>query len=614
MSTLLKTVGSRITTVVISLIIFAAIIGGVALWAVNNYQRDANDLFVRATQTILAHEANLKIYRMVRAEKDYALTGLEQYKTEHGQLRAEIEKDVEDALGTARTEEQRDLLNTLKEKVVSYDEGFAQIVTAYESGDIEKARELTQTSSNVLALAMDEAIRKVVEGNIAEINTANESAVSSSRTAQLAEIIVLVVAILAGLILSIWLVRSTNLTLQSAINRLVVAADTVFDFTKKLTIQQEGLTSIVGQVAQGSAGQSQLVEENTKTMSELRGSLFDTAENAKSAANQTASTSELASKGTDAGKEAANRLQTIDDIVKKNTEVVKDVDLKVDEATGIVTTIRDVADQINLLALNAAIEAARAGEAGRGFAVVADEIRKLAETTTQNVNQVGGVVKTVKESAAAAVTNLTQGTEQVSESTKIVNNALAILDQITAAAQEIAARAQEISTANAEQTTSAEQLSAALESVASSAEQNTSGAQQATASVKIVADLIQKTVKQSQDLTQLSKELQNLVGTAKTTEELVVKKTEYEEQEESTDDIEEEKKELTKTQEEIAKQRKELEKEKRELKRRAEEKAEEKSEEAVVPGVQPATKRKPRKKIAKFNPPTEKPEENEEEM
>jgi methyl-accepting chemotaxis protein len=80
-------------------------------------------------------------------------------------------------------------------------------------------------------------------------------------------------------------------------------------------------------------------------------------------------------------------------IAIKNAKAVENINVLAD-------SILAITGQTNLLALNAAIEAARAGEAGRGFAVVADEIRKLAEESKKNANQIqsvtGGIVEAVQ--------------------------------------------------------------------------------------------------------------------------------------------------------------------------------------------------------------------------
>jgi methyl-accepting chemotaxis protein len=89
------------------------------------------------------------------------------------------------------------------------------------------------------------------------------------------------------------------------------------------------------------------------------------------------------------------------------------LDARTREVSGIVDTVKTLADQSNLLAVNAAIEAVRSGEHGKGFGVVAREVRNLADQSIQATLRIREVLDSVSENMREAAKVSEQGEERV---------------------------------------------------------------------------------------------------------------------------------------------------------------------------------------------------------
>jgi methyl-accepting chemotaxis protein len=191
-------------------------------------------------------------------------------------------------------------------------------------------------------------------------------------------------------------------------------------------------------------------------------------------------------------------MKTIAERVKSAAQSVDSLGGRSEQIGEIVGTIEDIADQTNLLALNAAIEAARAGEQGRGFAVVADEVRALAERTAKATREIGGMIKTIQAETKGAVAAMEEGVQEVEKGTRETAKSGQALQAILELISAVTEQANQIATAAEEQTATTGEISSNMMGITDIVQRSAAGASQtATAASR---------------LSQLSLELQQIVG------------------------------------------------------------------------------------------------------
>jgi methyl-accepting chemotaxis protein len=444
-----------------------------------------------ARMSTLADDARAWSLQLRRFEKDQLLNlGSAEKEAEYARDWDEASKGLRDDLdkmeplagGTDRA-----VIETARRELDAYAAGFAEVRARIRAGAIASPQEGNaamgaykdpiRNMSNALD-QLSEAHERNMEGQSEVI----AQATSSAGTTQLA---ILAAAVVAGVLVSVFITRSITRRLQAAVgvaDRIasgdlrddvtVSGSDEVGKLLAAMRVMVERLAQVIGEVRGGAAALTEASSQISNTAQSLsRG----TGEQAASVEETTSSLEEMSASITQNAESARHTESIAKDAARSAEESGRSVHGTVEAMKSIAertSIIEEIAYQTNLLALNAAIEAARAGDHGKGFAVVATEVRKLAERAQRSAKEIGELagssLQVAEESGrlivelvpairktADLVQEVSAASQEQSGGVAQVSKAMGTVDQVT---QRNAAGAEELSSTAEEMATQAEAL------------------------------------------------------------------------------------------------------------------------------------------------------------
>ncbi|MBK7104836.1 MAG: methyl-accepting chemotaxis protein [Ignavibacteriae bacterium] len=258
------------------------------------------------------------------------------------------------------------------------------------------------------------------------------------------------------------------------------------------------ISSSTEEMAAGAEEQSSQTTEVATAMEEMAATISETTRNVVKTNEAAKESKSLATNGQSVIETTILGMQNIEKVVKQASNIILQLGSSSEQIGQIVQVINDIADQTNLLALNAAIEAARAGEHGRGFAVVADEVRKLAERTTVATKEIAEMVNKIQTDSNNAVDAIKMGNDEVAKGMSEVVKAGESMREIVNSSDKVLEISSQVAVTSEEQSTTVEQISRSLESINSVSQESAIGIQQVAGATN--------------DLNQLTEQLQNMVG------------------------------------------------------------------------------------------------------
>ena len=299
---------------------------------------------------------------------------------------------------------------------------------------------------------------------------------------------------------------------RTGADRVTQSSTTLNQTSTEIIAGTQSMNQSVQEAAIGSQTQSEMASQSARAVGEMAVGVSRIAENATDVSMQATDATTMAEEGQAALTELVEQVKTINHSVEESVKSINALDNYSTSISEILSFIQDISEQTNLLALNAAIEAARAGESGRGFAVVAEEIRSLAEDSSQSSKQIAGLIQQIATETKETVASIKNVQKRVEEGNRFVALTQAKFQAIMKTFETITSSIQEISATSQELSAGSEEISATVQEMAEIAEKASAYMQEVSHYSIQHLESLAYVQQDSEELTKLSKNLDQLVG------------------------------------------------------------------------------------------------------
>ncbi|MFA6856936.1 MAG: methyl-accepting chemotaxis protein [Treponema sp.] len=375
-----KGIGFRIIVMAVVLSVVAAVIGCIGLYATKTVSALVTNMYQKSVLRIqyagmIQYDVEAARSILLNANtqgrtKEQTEASIKDFKAGYAAFTDAVEKFESTHIEAA---DKKELIKTIKVSGKEYAEKGENMFSYILNKDSAGAdKYINEVVIPVRSQKLTPAVEKLISIQLAD----SEASFESSKRISSLSILIIIIAIFAGLAVSLVLGITITRSITKPVSKIVTDLS---ESSSQINISSTQLSTASQEIANGAQEQASSIEETTSSMEELSSMV-------KLNLGSTRQASLLSEKATEASQNGYDKMTDMlmaMNNISKSTEDIKNV----------IDVIDDISFQTNMLALNAAVEAARAGEAGMGFAVVADEVKNLANRSSESAKETASMIK-----------------------------------------------------------------------------------------------------------------------------------------------------------------------------------------------------------------------------